>query len=97
LDWVEEVASTGCTKAPITAVVAKVMAKVTANVNVLASDFRSSVVVVTIIASAFVVVIEFVVFALLLAIFLANDISVSMIMLILCISLKIMQIHSVGL
>jgi hypothetical protein len=55
LDWVEEIASTGCTKAPITAVVAKVMAKVTANVNILASDFRSSVVVVvTIIASAFV-------------------------------------------
>jgi hypothetical protein len=53
LDWVEEIASTGCTKAPITAVVAKVMAKVTANVNILASDFRSSV-VVTIIASAFV-------------------------------------------
>jgi len=48
------------------------MAKVTANVNVLASDFRSSVVVVTIIASAFVVVIEFVVFALLLAIFLCK-------------------------
>src|SRR5688572_11561628 len=81
----------------VIAVVAKVMAKVIANVNILASGFRRNVVVVTVIASAFVVVIGFVVFALLFAIFLANDISLSITMIILPISLKIMQMDSVGL
>jgi hypothetical protein len=38
---------------------AKVMAKLTANVNILASGFRSSFVFVTVIASAVVVVIGF--------------------------------------
>jgi hypothetical protein len=97
LDWVEDAASTGCTKAPITAVVAKVMAKVIASVNILASGFRRSVVVLTVIGSAFVVVIGFVVFALLSAIFLANDISLFITLLILSISLRIVQIGSVGL
>jgi hypothetical protein len=80
----------------VLAVVAKVMAKVTANVIILASGFRSFV-FVTVSASAFVVVIGFLVLALLFAIFVANDISLSITMLILSIFLKIMQIDSVGL
>src|SRR5215203_3775292 len=97
LAGVEGVASTGCTKAPITAVVAKVMAKVTANVNILASGFRSSFVFVTVIASAFVIVIGFFLFSLLLAIFVANAGFLSMIIPILSIFLNIMQIGSIGL
>jgi len=72
------------------------MAKLTANVNIVASGFRSSFVLVTVIASA-VVVIGFLVFSLLFAIFVANLTSLSVIMLILSICLKIMQIDSVGL
>jgi hypothetical protein len=53
--------------------------------------------VVTVIASADTVLIEFVVFALLLAIFFANSDSLFITLLILSISLKIMQIDSVGL
>jgi hypothetical protein len=96
LEWVEEVASTSCTKDPITAVVAKVIAKVTANVNILASGFRSNVVIVSVIASAFVVI-GFFVFAVLFAIFVANAGSLCITMLILPIFLNIMQMHSVRL
>jgi hypothetical protein len=71
------------------------MAKVTANVNIRASRFCSFV-FVTVIASA-IAVIGFVVLALLFAIFVANDISLSITMLILPILLKIMHIDSVGL
>src|SRR5215211_3455943 len=73
---------------------AKVMAKLTANVNIVASGFRSSFVLVTVIASA-VVVIGFLVFSLLFAIFVANLTSLSVLILSIC--LKIMQIDSVGL
>jgi hypothetical protein len=79
----------------VIAVVAKVMAKVTTNVNILASRF-CSLVFDTVTASA-VAVIGFVVLALLFAIFVANVNSFSITMLILSIFLKIMQIDSVGL
>src|SRR5215216_417913 len=65
---------------------AKVMAKLTANVNILASGFRSSFVFVTVIASAVVVIG-----------FLFSLYYLQFLMLILSICLKIMQIDSVGL